>query len=231
MRKILYIFAVIAALTAGAAASPASTRAENGDRLICDNFMGGSSDTLLINVYLDNTQKYCAMEGKILMPEGMTIYNFTRGPRAQNMQMVVYVNQEDRYVSFSTYSNVNAPFREGDTPIYVIHAIADRKCGNIVMKDLVASDDRSRYFPLGFDGGMNEALALSVDRLETSGFTVTSGRGEITVANAAGQTVSVYNMHGQLMASRRAVSDVETFAAAPGLYIVLVDGQAVKVRV
>ena len=75
------------------------------------------------------------------------------------------------------------------------------------------------------DATANEAIAAE------NNVAVIAGEGVVTVKGAAGKQVVVSNILGQEFANKVATSDEETFAAAVGVVVVVVDGEATKVVV
>ena len=75
------------------------------------------------------------------------------------------------------------------------------------------------------DATANEAIAAE------NNVAVIAGEGVVTVKGAAGKQVVVSNILGQEFANKVATSDEETFAAAVGVVVVRVDGEATKVVV
>ena len=75
------------------------------------------------------------------------------------------------------------------------------------------------------DATANEAIAAE------NNVAVIGGEGVVTVKGAAGKQVVVSNILGQEFANKVATSDEETFAAATGVVVVRVDGEATKVVV
>ena len=75
------------------------------------------------------------------------------------------------------------------------------------------------------DATANEAIAAE------NNVAVIGGEGVVTVKGAAGKQVVVSNILGQEFANKVATSDEETFAAAVGVVVVRVDGEATKVVV
>ena len=96
----------------------------------------------------------------------------------------------------------------------------------------------SRNGKLGF-GSEKEALIVKLgegdatanEAIAAENVAVIAGEGVVTVKGAAGKQVVVSNILGQEFANKVATSDEETFAAAVGVVVVRVDGEATKVVV
>ena len=110
---------------------------------------------------------------------------------------------------------------------------------------IYSKKDASHYLyalngKLGFTSDKNQALVVKLGEGDATAneaiaaennVAVIGGEGVVTVKGAAGKQVVVSNILGQEFANKVATSDEETFAAATGVVVVVVDGEATKVVV
>lgn len=134
---------------------------ETNDRLVADNFRTAPGQETVINVRLDNSYNYAALQAAVIIPDGMKVINVTKGGRAANHDLVYHIGSSK--VGVMIFSLSNASFIESDDALFQLHVVAEENCDNLQFENINASDAASNGYILGYDGGMNETGTTVID--------------------------------------------------------------------
>lgn len=157
-------------------------RVASDDFIALDNFNVTEGQEMIIGANLNNSFSYAALQGSIIVPEGMEIINVVQGPRAAGHDIVVNKTDDGR-VNIVLYSLTNASFSDVEGSLFNIIAVASQNCGNLSMEDIQASDANSRGYELSYVGGENQSIATGVTDIEAA------AEGEVRYYNLQGVEV------------------------------------------
>lgn len=124
------------------------------DRLVSDNFKVRGNEPITIDVKLENTADYAALQADIKLPEGMQLQDVVKGARASNHSMVYNVNA-DGILKVVIYSLSNEAFLNAEGSLFSLVVKAREDCNDIIIDGIRASDASSNTYNLGFKGGYN----------------------------------------------------------------------------
>ena len=200
------------------------------DRLISDNFKVEGGETT-INVRLDNSKVYSAIQAEVTLPEDMELTEIRKGPRAASQQLLYNVTERGT-VKLVIFSFTNSPFLE-DTqlPLFTIACAMISSTGNINIGNIIAANSDSYNYELGFSGGLNTGDTTGLAGNGFADVAINPVREGVEILNAAGQTVNVFTVGGELFKTVVAAADYEMVRLAGGIYIVTVGNRSAKVNV
>lgn len=199
------------------------------DRLVSDNFRSGQSETK-IDVKLENSVAYSALQATVILPEGMDVGNVVPGARLSD-HFLLFNKPEEGVLKVVIFSFYNTEFAETDEALFTLVANTDNAYGDLRMLDIFGSDSKTNEYELGFGGGLNESVATNVEFVNGDNVVIRTVAEGIEVFNADGQCVNVYRYTGETAASILQASSYEKLSLEPGLYIVRAGNTTAKVVV
>lgn len=137
------------------------------DALVCDDFHVIGTDQFTIDVRLNNTYGYAALQAQVVVPEGMKVEKVVRGPRAKQHDLNYKITDKGT-VNFILYSLTNASFIESDDPLVTLYVTAQEDCGNIWIQNIHASDNSANGYDLVYTGGSNLTSTTGIEGIESS---------------------------------------------------------------
>ncbi|MDE5642060.1 MAG: leucine-rich repeat protein [Muribaculaceae bacterium] len=219
------------ALPAAAKISAVSRTAETEqDKLVVDNYSADAADALALNIALDNTIDYVALQADIVLPEGMSMVSVKAGDRAAGHSLATRQigANTTRIVLFDLGNNV---FGDNDEALAVIEVKVNGNCTDDIRVDnILASDAQAHEYVLTSTGGHNSAVSGLTGEKSRS-VEVAVENGEIIVFHAAGNEIAVYAPDGAVLTRVIAADDTERFSVLPGVYIVSAGDCVTKVVV
>lgn len=185
----------------------------SNDEMSADDFTINNGESHWIEINLNNSTEYTAMQFDIDMPQGLTI-NAVKITKRTNVASVAFSEVENGKWRILSSSSTNATWKGDNGAIFSIEVIADDTFSgneNINFNNIIAVEPC-------------EDIHMISDM--TVGVSNTTGVKDITIAPDEGP-VDVYNTHGQLI--RKSISRAEATNGLPsGIYIV--DGKKVLVK-
>ena len=110
---------------------------------------------------------------------------------------------------------------------YTIHPAKNRKARLAQINGVVVISTDQDALPVVVT--RTSAIPTSNENVKVSNVTVVAGKGQLTIAGAAGKKVVISNVLGQTVANTVIASDNATIAAPAGVVVVAVEGEeAVK---
>ena len=201
--------------------------AVGNNELIVDNFNSYASS--IVDVNLKNPSEFTGLQGSIIIPEGVTIKNVTKGAGARDH--ILNFNVTDRgTVEFILYSLQNASFKEMGALIE-LEIQADRESNDMIVENILASDKAANEYSLSFTGGKNKDIETSLDSIENTRIKIYSSSEGIVILNAQGENVNIFNIAGERIISTDAGSNREFYSLTKGIYIVTVKTETAKLIV
>ena len=214
-------------ISAGAAVRRAA-QTDSADRLLSEDFNPVEGEPFNIGVRLDNVIPYSALQASVVIPEGMTVEGVSAGSQASNHSMIYNITDDGR-VEIVLFSLSNEPFNQNDKTLFNLLVTASSDCGNLEIRNIIASDSTARDYNLTFEGGKNLGNFSGLESLGNGETVVATNGHDLLIYNGAGSEACVYSVAGQLIERRSLTADTECFHLAKGIYIVTVDGKTYKI--
>lgn len=211
--------------------SLAMAEASDIDELIINDFALSAGETVTIPVYLADSRDYVAMQGDIIVPQGMKIVDVNAGMRAENSHKVATRHFDNGNVRFTLFDLNNSAFMDNDAPVIEIIATAETDVtGDLMVANILGSDSNAREYVLASAGGVNLG-ASGVDGVSDSAIAIATLNGSIYVYNAEGEDIAIIASDGSVLSHFTAVSSEVQKAVVPGVYVVTVGNTVKKVMV
>lgn len=219
------------AMTTAAKVRAMSSSAEvEQDLLVLDDYSSNGAETSAINIKLDNSYDYVAMQADVIFPEGMSLQSVEVGDRAVNhalMTRQISVNTT-RIVLFDLDNNA---FADSDESLLTLNVkINSDATGDIIIANALASDSQAKEYVLKSTGG-HKAVISGVTDVKDEATTVTVENGAVKILNAIDHEIAVYTTDGIILVYKIAESDDESIRVVPGVYVVAVGDYVTKVVV
>ena len=224
------VLGIIKGQTPVPASKARKTKAGTRDILVVDDFESGKKETQSIGLSLDNNSfGYSSMQAKIHVPAGMDIENVTLGAAAAN-HTLNYNLAEDGTLHLVVYSLDSTPLASGLAPMIRIDALADAQCADLSLEGIVFANSNVEEYTLDWTGGRNAGTSTGIESLNDGSVRIEKDGNGITVYNAAGENVMIWNLSGETAVARKALTNAERFELAEGIYIVTAGEVTVKIK-
>ena len=219
------------AMTTAAKVRAMSRSAEvEQDMLVMDDYLSNIAETSTINIRLENSYDYVAMQADVVLPEGMSLVSIEAGDRAANHSLMTkQVNANTtRIVLFDLDNN---PFVDNDEPLLSLNVTVNSSAtGDIIINNALASDSQANEYMLKSTGGHNSVMTGATD-VNHGTVSVVTENGDIKVLNAVGHDITVYAIDGIILVHTIAETDDESISMVPGIYVVAVGDYVTRVVV
>ena len=212
------------------AATLASRKASlnSSDRLCSDDFTPTEGESFNIGVRLENANPYSAIQAAVIIPEGMTVETVTTGNQAPNHSMIYNLSDENR-IDVVIFSLNNEPFANNDGTLFDLRVNASADCGDLDIRDIIASDATARDYNLSFEGGRNAGNPTGIDNIGKDMPKVAVDGSSLLVFNAEGGDICIYSVTGRMIDRRKATEKTEIFSLDSGVYMIKIANQTFKI--
>ena len=107
--------------------------------LFLDDFSIAQGETKTIELFVDNTMEFTAMQFDVQMPIGLNFVNAKLTPRATNTHNVITQEQANGNIRLISYSNNNTNYQDNEGAILTIDVKATDNFvgGDIVLKEII----------------------------------------------------------------------------------------------
>lgn len=202
------------------------------DNLVVDDYTPETSGTVAVDVALENSIDYVALQADITVPDGMELVGVEIGQRADAYHSLMQRRIDDRTMRVALFDLDNSTFADNGEPIFRIIAKANNeKCGDITISGIIASDSQANEYVLSSTGGHNSGLAgVDVPFADGQISVVAENKG-ITIFNAEGLDVYIFAVDGTVLAQFTADSNAVSRNLANGIYVVAVGNTVSKIMV
>ncbi len=209
--------------------APRKASADNpGDALVIGLTPAVSRGIATFPVSLDNSVEYVALQADITVPAGFTLKDVTAGRRAAGHTFRTR-RIDDRTIRVVIYDLNNSVFAVSSEPLFNVMVGGDNvSARDIEISAAYASDKASQSFALDTRNGW---ITNHVGSVSNPDFSVSSTAEGVMIANAAGKKVIICSEDGKVIRSFTAGSDTETLSLHKGIYIISVEGSAIKILV
>lgn len=221
------------------ASSPMMVRSNNEemdtpefDSLIIDDFECPVGKIQIVEVRLDNTIDYVALQADIILPEGMTIVDVEQGDRSEANHSLLKRSVDGRTVRIALFNVDNSTFMDNDEAILRLKIKAEKAdCGDIRINNIIAADNSANEYRLIATGGHNAILTGIGQLYGDSSISIVADTDGITIYNAMGKKVNICTVDGAVIADFVANSNTETRKLVKGVYVISAGKATAKVMV
>jgi len=203
----------------------------DNDNLVVADYSCAIGKTAAVEVTLDNTVDYVALQTDITVPEGMSIVGVEIGDRAVTTHSLMQRRIDDRTMRIALFDLNNSLFSDNDEPMFRIIVKAESQCGDIVLSNALASDASANEYVLTSTGGHNADVSGMGSVVDGSSVRIESTEGGVTIYNAKGEEVRIFTTDGKLMDSFTAEDNVVNRRLVSGIYIVAVANKVAKIMI
>lgn len=192
------------------------------------NLIGEQKAT--VDVALDNSVDYVALQADIFVPEGMTITAVEPGPRATADHSLIQRKISDNYVRVILFDANNNAFAANQDPILRITVMSENLSDGFIQIDNIhASDSASNGYTLAAeDYYFSDTSGLEKDIIN-SNINIGTTLGGLLISNAEGKEVRVYNIEGVCVDRFIADSNSVSRTLAKGVYLVTSGNKTAKI--
>ena len=202
------------------------------DNLSIADYTCKRGETATVDVTLDNSMDYVALQADIIAPEGMTIVSVEIGERAEATHTLMQRRINDNTIRIALFDLNNSGFADNESAIIRITVKNDHaENGDIAMSNILASDASANEYVLTSTSGHNSELSGISAINGNEDIRIESAEDGIAVYNAEGKTVNIYTVDGMLAASFVCEGSETRYNLAKGMYIVAVNNTTSKVIV
>ena len=207
----------------------ATTTDTDSDFLKIDDFASESGETISINIGLNDTQDYVALQADLVMPEGLLIESIKAGARAINHSLLTK-QIDDNTTRIILFDPTNPSFSDGDEPLLTLNVkVISAPTSNVQMNNILSSDPEANEYMLTSTGGYSHILSnISETRGAVKVFTEGN---EIKVNNAEGYEITICDIDGAVISHFTAKSNTESVNMEAGIYIVKVGALVEKITI
>lgn len=205
---------------------------DNIDTLVIADYSCLAGTTTAVDVTLDNSFDYVALQADINVPEGMNIMGVEIGERAEDYHSLMHRRIDARTMRIALFDLNNSPFADNDRPIFKVLIETDRQiCGDVAISNIVASDAQANEYVLTSTGGHNSTITGIASVYGEGKVSIVAGFEGVTIYNAEGKDVCVFAIDGTMVAHFTANSNVVSRRLPKGEYIITAGLSSVKVMV
>lgn len=203
------------------------TGCADNDVLAIEDFNISAGEAATIAVRLDGTRDYVAMQGDIIVPDGLRIVGISTGARTAACHTVATKRLENGTVRFAIFDINNNAFEDNDEAILNIAVMAEKAVtSDLAIVNILGSDADAKEHMLTSAGGHNNA-ASGISDVDGGSIRIESAEDGIRIYNAEGSTVVIVAPDGTTISRFTANSAVEHRNLVPGIYVVTA-GEIVK---
>jgi hypothetical protein len=202
------------------------------DNLVIDDYNCEAGKSDVIDVKLDNSIDYVALQADITVPEGMTLVDVEAGARSEMNHSLMTRRIDNNTMRIALFNLNNTVFSDTNEAIIRLNVkVENADCGDIVMSNIIAADSSANEYVLTSIGGHNQS-ALGIGAVYGDGnISIVASADGITIYNAEGKNILIYTLDGSMIADFVATSCAEKRELVSGVYIVAVGNTVAKVMV
>lgn len=203
---------------------------DDSDAVIINDFVVDVGKQTSVDVYLNNSVEYVALQADVYIPEGMTFESVAVGGRAANHTLMSREIGDNIY-RIVIFNFENIEFADNSEALFKLNfTVNDAETEDIVIDNIIASDTFGNGYRLSSYGGKN-LEGNDVDNVIDNKLELSIEGNNILVSNVEGMNVSVYTVDGKMIDHRHAESDRERITLPAGVYIVVAGTRTAKVVV
>lgn len=198
---------------------------EAADAIVIGTISETKDSQISIELTLDNSIDYVALQADIVAPEGMAI-DVKAGSRVADTHSLETRKFGENRIRVALFNLGNKAFADNDLPILEIVSdsfIAD--AGEILVSNILASDSDANEYVLT----SRTADQTGVESIVDGNIRIMKTADSILISNAIGKKVEICTLEGQTVKSFVAGDIVEVIGLSSGIYVVKADDKTVKV--
>ena len=205
---------------------------DNYDTLSIDEIAIAKGMSAEFEVMLNDSREFVALQADLIAPEGTIIEDVRLGNRVVGSHSLILKRFDERSMRVVLFDINNSAFVDMDEALFIVTLKNNNAdAGNIIIDNILASDVSANEYELSCLGGVFYGNTTGIVDPSTGNIMINTKPGEINIFNAEGRDVKIYMPDGTQIAGFKAETDMESFKAAPGIYLVVAGDKSVKVLV
>lgn len=203
----------------------------NSDSLVINDFNYNSGEVSTIEITLDNSTQYVALQADILASKDMKIVGVEEGPRAANHSLI-YRRINDNTVRIILFDPNNSTFLDSQAPLLRLNVMSDdAEDGYISITNIHASDAFANEYKLLSDGCCYSITSSVEAPIADSSINIESTLGEVSISNAEGKEISIFKLDGVCVDRFIADNNIIHIRLGKGAYIVNAGNSSAKILI
>ncbi len=198
------------------------------DRLIVGDYSSG--DNPEIDIILENSIDYVALQADVRVPVGMTLQGIKQGDSLNNNHLLLTKRVDERTMRIVLFDPNNMPIINSGEPLLKLIVTGDPGNNNIEITNIVASDANANEYRLRSVGSQNSDQS-GVSLSGNNNISIDSCGGEINIYNASGENVTICSVDGRVIARLTPSTNKESVKVGAGMYIVAVGNKVSSIIV
>ena len=200
------------------------------DYLLAEDFELTTDGIAQVDIAIDNTINYTALQADITAGEGITIEKIALGDRADATHKLQTSQLSTETTRVVIYSPVNKAFKNSGTSLMQLNIKGSSSAtGDISINNIYASDALAQEYMLLAIGGVN-LTPTSLNQAEMTQ-AIYSVAGGVIIKGFETSDVTIYTMTGLPIKSEKITSNQQYISLPEGMYIVNIANKVEKVIV
>lgn len=199
--------------------------------LSISDFLINKNISQSVSIGLDNSEGYVALQGDIILPEGMSLENISIGEELKTSHFLMYKEISSQRYRFVIFSSTNISIPQNcksiiDLTLNNCQMIYD----NLLISNVICADSEGKDHKLQNSTKSGYETAEVSFEIQNKPI-ITPVNDGILILNGAGQAYSIYNLSGMLMKYGEIIDKEEHIFLVSGIYWINVGNQKAKVLV
>ena len=212
-------------------ATRSSTDMAGSDFLETENFIGTAGIIQNVQVYMNNITDYTAIQGDIILPAGMEFETIYPGQRLGKNHTLAFNKLDNEIIRFIIFDPNSSLLKASGEPLLTLQVKNKGNVyDNISIHNIYASDSYARDFILYSIGG-DSHLSSGIDSVDSEGILIIPRINGVEIINAEGNEIMIFNMAGIMIRSFKANLKNHYIELEPGIYLLKVGDQNIKIKV
>lgn len=198
-----------------------SNQSISTDFLAIDDFNYIPGKPSIVDITLDNSTQYVALQADIFAPKDMKILDVEAGPRAKNNHSLIYRLIDENTARIILFDPNNSAFADNDSPLLRLTLESEYAFdGDIIISNIHASDIYANEYKLLSEGCRYSSISgVDASHIDPT-IKIESRLGAVYISNAEGQEISIYNLDGVCIDRFIADNNIMSINLSNGVYIV-----------
>lgn len=193
------------------------------------DFEASEGDVVEIPVYLGDLREYVALQGEIVVPEGMTLIGAKAGCAVSGSHALATKMLGSNRMRFVLFNSANEVINTANGEVLTLTVRVNTvNQSPIEMQNVIAADAIAKEYRCASTGGAN-MQTTGLSEIAESDIRVEVENGTVMIYNADGLAINVYSADGTLEARFVSDMEVEKCELTPGVHIISVAGKSFKV--
>lgn len=197
------------------------------DSIIVGELYTEESNNVTLEVGLNNSLGYVAVQADVYVPEGMSLESVAKGLRSEK-HTVMHREVAENVYRVVVFNFEGFEFTECGGSLFMLHFTTDgRNDGMVSMSNVIASDAKGSKYILGVD----QAQTTGISNVSGSHASITREGGDIIISGAEGLHMAIYTTDGKLIEKGIVNEGTQRITLGAGIYIVKIGDESKKIVV